>query len=66
MGTVYLVFVEIFLAESVLKYICTLKKVENVKKYEKKWHFKKLYIKNKSSKLKAKTDTKTLIFDPKL
>ena len=35
--------------ESVLKYACTLKKIENEIKGGKKWGFKKLYIKVKKS-----------------
>ena len=46
LGTIYLVETENFLLKVCLKYACTLKKkIENVRKCEKKWGFKKLYIK---------------------
>ena len=40
----YLVFSWIFFIENMLKYTCILKFFEKVKKFEKKWDFKKLYI----------------------
>ena len=46
--TTYLALCWKLFIESVLKYTCTLKKIENVRKCEKKWGFKKLYTKSKN------------------
>ena len=56
--SVYLELTYYFFIESMLKYICTLKFFEKVRKMEKKWGCKKLYIKTKSWKLKAEADAK--------
>ena len=47
-------FDEIFFVESILKYICTLKKFERVRKYEKK---KNEVLKSSTLKLKAKGES---------